>query len=99
MRGSLVGGRCSARWCQLWHDRLQAEGQLVFAGGLGAPDPAVVIDNRGVERLVTDGPFVESQESIAGVWIIEAPDLAVALALGTEGTKACNRKVEVRPFL
>ena len=32
-------------------------------------------------------------------WIIEAPDLDVALKLATEGSKACNRKVEVRPFL
>ena len=49
--------------------------------------------------MVTDGPFVESKEYLAGFWIIEAPDLDVALKLATEGSKACNRKVEVRPFL
>jgi len=32
-------------------------------------------------------------------WIIEAADLDVALKLAAEGSKACNRKVEVRPFL
>jgi hypothetical protein len=32
-------------------------------------------------------------------WIIEAPDLDVALTLAAEGSKACDRKVEVRPFL
>ncbi|HEX2858499.1 MAG TPA: YciI family protein [Propionibacteriaceae bacterium] len=82
-----------------FNDRLQAEGHWVFAGGLGGPDTATVIDNRGGEALITDGPFVESKEHLAGFWIIEAPDLDVALRLATEGSKHCNRKVEVRPFL
>ena len=49
--------------------------------------------------LFTDGPFLESKEHLAGFWIIEATDLDVALELATEGSKHCNRKVEVRPFL
>lgn len=83
----------------VFNDRLQADGQWVFAGGLGGPDMATTIDNRGAEALVTDGPFLESKEFLIGFWIIEAPDLDVALALATAGSKACNRKVEVRPFL
>ena len=83
----------------VFNERLQAEGYWVFAGGLGSPDPATVIDNRGEEAVITDGPFVESKEYVAGFWIIEAPDLDVALELATEGSKACNRKIEVRPFL
>jgi hypothetical protein len=82
----------------VFNDRLQAEGHWVFAGGLAAPSSATVIDNRGEEALFTDGPFVESKEYLAGFWIIEAADLDVALKLAAEGSKACNRKVEVRPF-
>jgi hypothetical protein len=82
-----------------FNDRLQADGHWVFAGGLGFPDTATVIDNRGEGPVMTDGPFVESKEYLAGFWIIEAPDLDVALKLAAEGSKACNRKVEVRPFL
>jgi hypothetical protein len=82
-----------------FNDQLQAEGRWVFAGGLGAPDTATVIDNRGGEPLFSDGPFVETKEHLAGFWIIEAPDLDVALALAAEGSKRCNRRVEVRPFL
>jgi hypothetical protein len=78
---------------------LQAEGNWVFAGGLGSPSTATVIDNRGGETVFTDGPFLESKEYLAGFWIIEASDLDVALKLAAEGSKACNRKVEVRPFL
>ncbi|GAA2744256.1 YciI family protein [Kitasatospora cinereorecta] len=83
----------------VFNDRLRAEGRWVFAGGLGTPETATVIDNRGGAAIVTDGPFVESKEFLAGFWIIEAPDLDVALALAAAGSKACNRKVEVRPFL
>jgi hypothetical protein len=83
----------------VFNDRLMAEGYWVFAGGLGAPSSATVIDNRGKEALVTDGPFLESMEYVVGFWIIEAADLDVALKLATAGSKACNRKVEVRPFL
>jgi hypothetical protein len=83
----------------VFNDRLMAEGHWVFAGGLAGPDSATVIDNRGEEPMFTDGPFLESKEYLIGFWIIEAPDLDVALKLAAEGSKACNRKVEVRPFL
>ena len=83
----------------VFNDRLKAEGHWVFAGGLASPSTATVIDNRGEEALVTDGPFLESKEYLAGFWIIEAADLDVALKLAAEGSKACNRKIEVRPFL
>ena len=83
----------------VFNDRLQAEGHWVFAGGLGSPASATVIDNRGEEAMFTDGPFVESKEYLAGFWIMEAPDLDAALKLAAEGSKACNRKIEVRPIL
>jgi hypothetical protein len=83
----------------VFNDRLKAEGRWVFAGGLALPSSATVIDNRGEEALFTDGPFVESKEYLAGFWIMDAPDFDVALKLAAEGSKACNRKVEVRPFL
>lgn len=81
-----------------FNDELQAARQWVFAGGLGAPDTATVVDSRGAEVMITDGPFLESKEYLAGFWVIEAADLDVALALAARGSKACNRKVEVRPF-
>jgi hypothetical protein len=79
--------------------RLVADGHWVFAGGLGGPDTATVIDNRGAEAVMTDGPFVESKEYLIGFWVMDAPDLDVALKLAAEASTACNRKIEVRPFL
>ena len=81
-----------------FNDRLVADGHWVFAGGLGSPDPATVIDNRDGEAVFTDGPFVESKEYLAGFWVVEADDLDVALALSADASRACNRKIEVRPF-
>jgi hypothetical protein len=83
----------------VFNERLQTDGHWVFAGGLGYPDTATVIDNRGQDPVVTDGPFVETKEFLAGFWIIEAADLDEALKLAVDGSKACNRKLEVRPFL
>jgi hypothetical protein len=83
----------------VFNDRLEAEGRWVFAGGLAAPGTATVIDNRDGVAVFTDGPFVETKEYLAGFWIIEAPDLDMALKLAAEGSRACNRKLEVRPFL
>jgi hypothetical protein len=83
----------------VFNERIQAEGYWVFAGGLGSPGTATVVDNRDGAAVFTDGPFLESKEYLAGFWIIEAPDLDVALKLAAEGSKACNRKVEVRPLL
>src|SRR5579871_1138386 len=83
----------------VFNDKLIADGHWVFAGGLADPSTATVIDNRDGQALFTDGPFVESKEHLAGFWVIEAADLDVALKLATEGSRACNRKVEVRPFL
>jgi hypothetical protein len=83
----------------VFNEKLRAEGYWLFAGGLGSPEPATVVDSRAGETVFTDGPFLESKEYLAGFWIIDAPDLDVALELAAEGSKACNRKIEVRPFL
>lgn len=83
----------------VFNDALKADGHWVFAGGLAGPSSATVIDNRGGQALFTDGPFVETKEYLAGFWVIEAADLDAALKLAAAGSKACNRKVEVRPFL
>lgn len=82
-----------------FNDRMIAQGHWVFAGGLADPASATVIDNRGDEAVFSDGLFVESREYVAGFWVFDAPDLDVALAIAAEGSKHCNRRVEVRAFL
>ncbi|MET8352567.1 YciI family protein [Micromonospora sp. NPDC005206] len=83
----------------VFNEQLRAEGRWVFAGGLASPSTATVVDGRDGEPVFTDGPYLESKEHIAGFWIIEAPHLDVALRLAALGSKHCNRRVELRPFL
>ena len=81
-----------------FNQRLQAQGHWVFGNGLAEPSAATVVDARAEQPIFSDGPFLESKEFLAGFWVLEAPDLDVALKLATEGSKVCNRKVELRPF-
>ena len=81
-----------------FNERLQANGQWVFAGGLHTPDTATVVDASKGETIITDGPFVEAKEQIGGFWVIQVPDLDAALAVAAEGSAACLGPVEVRPF-
>ena len=82
----------------VFNQRLREEGHWVFANGLGSATTATVVDGQGAEPVFTDGPYLESKEYVGGFWIIEAPDLDVALKLAAEASKACRGKVEVRPF-
>ena len=81
-----------------FNDRLVAGGHFVFADGLEPAGTATVVDGQGEAPVFSDGPYLESKEHIGGFWVIEAPDLDVALRLAAEGSKACRGKVEVRPF-
>lgn len=81
-----------------FNDRLKEDGHWVFAGGLGAPSTATVIDNRDGDAVITDGPFMESKEFLGGLWVLKAADLDEALKLAGEASGCCNRRVEVRPF-
>ena len=81
-----------------FNDKLQREGYFVFADGLEPATTATTVDGQGDSPVILDGPYLETKEHIGGFWVIEAPDLDVALKLAAEGSKACRGKVEVRPF-
>lgn len=82
----------------VFNERMQRDGQWLFAAGLAVPHTARTVDNRRGKGLVTDGPFAESKEFIAGFWIVEASSDDVALALAADGSLACNRKIDMRPI-
>jgi hypothetical protein len=81
-----------------FNDSLRAKGQWIFAWGLQAPDTATVIDNRSGANLETGKPLFDSKEHYSGLWLIEAADAETAKKLAFEASKACNRKVELRPL-
>jgi hypothetical protein len=82
-----------------FNDRLEADGHWIFAAGICGPDKAVRIDNRAGAGIVTSGSLQPGPEHYSGFWLINAPDDATAQRLATEGSHACNRKVELRAFL
>jgi len=81
-----------------FNDKLRANGHWVYANGMAAPETATVIDNRAGANVISKGPLFPAKENFSGLWIIDAPNHEVAMALALEGSLACNRKVELRPF-
>ena len=81
-----------------FNKELQREGQWVFAGGLYPPTTATVVRSSSGDVVITDGPFSEAKEQLGGFWVVEAPDLDVALSLAARASAACEGPVEVRPF-
>ncbi|KRF31394.1 YciI family protein [Yonghaparkia sp. Soil809] len=95
--GSATGGEAAA--IDSFNDALRAGGHWVVAGGIAAPAEAAVIDARGGEPEVRPGPLHDTREYVAGFWVIGAPDRDAALALATRASRACSRRVELRPLL
>jgi hypothetical protein len=83
---------------------LKKNGNWVSAEGLVAPEHAKIVkaDDHG-RPVVTDGPFAESKEFIAGFWIVNVKDEAEAFRLAAKvstcpgpGGKPLNMPIEVR---
>jgi hypothetical protein len=81
-----------------FNDGLRENGQWIFAWGLQAPETATVIDNRNGANAETGKPLFDAKENFSGLWLIEADSPETAKKLAYEASKACNRKVELRPL-
>ncbi len=81
-----------------FNDGLRDNGQWIFAWGLQAPETATVIDNRNGANTETCKPLFEAKENFSGLWLIEAADAETAKKLAYDASRACNRKVELRPL-
>jgi hypothetical protein len=77
---------------------MKASGAFVFTGRLHDPDAATVVRSSDGDLIMTDGPFVESKEHIAGFYIINADDLDAALAWAGKVVDAIDHPIEVTPF-
>jgi hypothetical protein len=77
---------------------MEENGVFVFGGQLHGPDASTVLRTGDLDVIMTDGPFVESKEHIAGFYIINAHDLDDALGWARKVVEAINHPIEVRPF-
>jgi hypothetical protein len=79
-----------------FNEGLVANGHFIMACGITSPREATTIDNRAGANIFVSGPVNDTVEHMSGFWLINAVDQSEALALAAAGSKACNRKVEVR---
>jgi len=82
-----------------FNEKLESNGHWIYAAGIGEPSTATVIDNRLGAGESAPGSLTHGAEHYSGFWLIQAETLEQAKELAAQGSKACNRRVELRPFL
>lgn len=78
---------------------LEEAGVLVGAGGLQPPTASTTVRLRDGARLVQDGPFADTKEQLGGYFVVDVPDLDVALGWAERCPSAAYGSAEVRPLL
>lgn len=79
--------------------KLIEQGNWIFAAGIKGPESGMIFDNRDSINLNKVGSLFESPEHYSGFWIIQADSDELAQDLSKQGSLACNRRVELRPFI
>ena len=82
-----------------FNNEMVAAGQRVLAIGIASPENSIQIDNRDCQVKYIKESLTDSNEYVSGIWIIDVPNREIALELAARGSKACNRRVELRPLL
>ncbi|HYP44631.1 MAG TPA: YciI family protein [Propionibacteriaceae bacterium] len=84
-----------------FHQRLVESGELVDAQGLSAPVHARRVQLSAGSPVVTDGPYPETQEVLAGYTVVDCAsfDRATEIAAGLVNPQAEGEYVDVRPIL
>jgi len=78
--------------------QLHAQGQYISASPLQPADSAAIVRVRDGKPFVTDGPFIETREQLAGYFLIDAKDLNAAIGIASRVPGARIGTVEVRPL-
>jgi hypothetical protein len=79
------------------NEEMVAAGVRIFVGGLTPASSARSLRAQPDGKvLITDGPYLETNEHIGGFWVLEAAHLDDALAWGRKAAVACRAPVEVR---
>jgi hypothetical protein len=78
---------------------MEAAGIVLGGEGLQPTTTATTVRVRDGERLLTDGPFAETRETLAGFYLIDVDDLDAALGWAAKIPGAASGSVEVRPVM
>ncbi|RFS83730.1 hypothetical protein D0T12_22215 [Actinomadura spongiicola] len=77
---------------------LESQEAWVFGRRLHGPEESTVVRLRDEEVVATDGPWVESEEHVGGIVIVEVKDLDAALKVAARYVRVTGLPMEVRPF-
>jgi hypothetical protein len=83
---------------EAWDAEMKSRGILVGGGFLRPSSSATTIKVRGGQVLVSDGPFAETKEQIAGFCVLECADLAEAIDVASRHPTALIGTFELRPY-
>lgn len=83
--------------CMACGNGFRESGVLVAAEALQPVDTASTVRVRGGRVTVTDGPFAETKEQLAGFYLLDARDLNEAIQMAAKIPPAREGSVEVRP--
>ena len=85
--------------CGGWVEEMQHRGVLRGGAGLRPPADATTVRVRDGQVLLSDGPFADTKEQIAGFNLIECADLDEAIEVATAHPAAGYGTIEIRPLL
>jgi hypothetical protein len=80
------------------NEEMAKEGISVFLGGLEPSSKAKTVNATKGDKLITDGPYLETKEVLGGFWVIDVADEKTALDWATRCSQACQNVIEVRAF-
>ena len=83
--------------CRACGDSFRSRGVLVAAEALQPVETATTVRVRNGQLAITDGPFAETKEQLAGFYLIEARDLNDAIQAAAKIPPAREGSIEVRP--
>lgn len=86
------------REMEAWDEEMDRRGILVGGGRLALPRTATTLRVRDGELLITDGPFAETKEQIAGYCILECDDLDQAIEISARHPTVRFGTFELRPY-
>ncbi len=81
-----------------WVDEMDGRGVRLYGSELESPGSARTVRVRDSQAIVTDGPFAETKEQIAGFDVLECTDLDEAIEVAGKHPMARLGILEVRPF-
>jgi hypothetical protein len=84
---------------EAWDDEMVTRGILVGGGVLASPRSSTTLKVRDGQLLITDGPFAETKEQIAGYSVLECTDLDQAIEVASRHPTARFGAFELRPYL